>query len=154
MRHRCSLVVFAHSILDVASLDYCYLGYMLRPNDWTNLIAKKLIKLGSIHDAQKIADASMLEYLRRRALSRRLKLIIERCAKDATVSIVGFTFDLDRIRAFEELRNQIIHHPDFETTSGGIGEMLHYLLHAHDYIATMFAASHELEVPGVTKPLC
>ena len=45
-------IVFAHSVLDAAALDYCRVTALVAPGDWESVIDQRQVKLSDLRGAK------------------------------------------------------------------------------------------------------
>ncbi|MGD0399403.1 MAG: hypothetical protein ABSC04_10865 [Syntrophobacteraceae bacterium] len=109
-------LVFAHSVLDGAVLDYCRVCSLLAPCDWVHLIAGKKISVREIRDAtlEEITTrevASYVDSLDRASLLHKLDRLFQVCHPPSTIGVLTkpYSYDRDRISAIDDTRHEIIH---------------------------------------------
>jgi hypothetical protein len=113
-------LIFAHSVLDCAALDWCRVCALAAPDDFLPLIDQKKVTLAEVRKAASFAELhaaaleGYLESLDRAPLVNKLDLLFSLCRPDSTfVSIdANYRYDRERIIALD-----YVHH-------GGLGVRL------------------------------
>jgi hypothetical protein len=118
-------LIFAHSILDGAALDWCRVCALAAPDDFLPLIDQKKVTLANVQAAASFAELratainSYLENLDRAPVLKKLDLLFSLCRPSPT--FVGldenYRYDRERIIALDNLRHDYVHH-------GGLGVRL------------------------------
>jgi hypothetical protein len=118
-------LIFAHSVLDSAALDWCRVCALAAPDDFLPLIDQKKVTLAGVRAAASFAELraaaleGYLESLDRAPLVNKLDLLLSLCRPDSTfVSVdANYCYDRERIIALDQLRHDYVHH-------GGLGVRL------------------------------
>ncbi len=108
-------LVFAHSILDDAALQYCRVTSIVAPSSWEPFVFNKPVKLEEVRKESyqkllmaKISDA--LKKLERESLLTKFNKVFQICQpKPDFKPIRGFSFDRSRLEELDTLRHEIIH---------------------------------------------
>jgi len=108
-------LVFVHSVLDAAALDFCRVTAMAAPKDWESIVEKKGISLAEAKAAnydqlleQKLKDYfAQLEY---QGLLTKADLLLARCKPEPKWSPMNdYLYDRDRLESLDDFRHNIIH---------------------------------------------
>ncbi|MEZ5490259.1 MAG: hypothetical protein R3F50_08060 [Gammaproteobacteria bacterium] len=108
-------LVFAHSIVDGAVLDYLRVTYAHSKESWLPFVANKNIKISDMTQkdndtliAEKIE--ALLDELDRQPLLVKSDRLFQICKPEADFNpIVNFRFDKDRLEQLGELRHKVVH---------------------------------------------
>jgi len=108
-------VVFVHSILDAAAIDYCRVTAMAAPSDWEPDLRGNAVRLteirGSTYDEllrRKLGDR--LQSLERESLLTKIDRLLARCQPPAGWSPMNnYKFDLETMKRLDEQRHDIVH---------------------------------------------
>lgn len=108
-------LVFAHSILDDATLGYCRVTAIISPKDWEQLILNKEtslkeVKSKGIEEIIKTRLKEYIESLERERLLSKVELLFKLCRPPRGFSrIANYKYDRDRLKELNNLRNSIVH---------------------------------------------
>ncbi len=111
-----AIVVFAHSVLDGAAMDYCRVTAAAAPKDWEPELKGRQVPLLEIANARdynelfqrKLEDR--LQELERESLVTKIDRLLARCQPPAKWSpMTGYEFDMERIKRLDTQRHEIIH---------------------------------------------
>jgi hypothetical protein len=108
-------LVFAHSMLDAAALDYCRVTALLSPQDWEPHVEKKRFELQEIRTktADQLLEETLekfLEELDRDSLLRKIDLLFQQCKPEAKWSpIQNYEYDRERMKKLDQMRHEIVH---------------------------------------------
>jgi hypothetical protein len=108
-------LVFVHSVLDAAALDFCRVTAMAAPKDWESVVEKKGISLAEAKAApydqlleQKVKD--FFVQLERESLLAKADLLLARCKPPAKWSPMNnYEYDKNRLEYLDQFRHNIIH---------------------------------------------
>lgn len=108
-------LVFAHSIVDGAVLDYLRVTYAHSKDPWIPFVENKNIKISEL--AQKDNDAliaekieALLDELDRQSLLVKSDRLFQICRPEADFRhILDFRFDRNRLEQLDELRHEVVH---------------------------------------------
>ena len=118
-----SSLIFAHSVLDSAALDWCRVCAIAEPDDIMPYIEKKRIALSEMKDASfaQLRDNAISEFfisLERDSLIKKLDTIFAVCRPPHDfVGMHDYRYDRNRIVALDALRHEYVHR-------GGLGTRL------------------------------
>jgi len=112
--------VFAHSIIDDVLLSCCRAGWLTHRERWTPLVNDRQLKVERLlkEPLEDLIDNQLESRLRSEPVPRRAKLLLDRYGSMLPVvseTIKDYTFDLDRLQRFTEMRNSIVHDGIFPT---------------------------------------
>lgn len=108
-------IVFTHSVLDAAALDYCKVTALVAPKDWEASLEQRQVTLGEVSKEGYEAVlgkklSSLLEQLERESLIKKVELLFARCQPPTGFAPIGhYTFDMNRLKWLDNLRHAIIH---------------------------------------------
>lgn len=109
-------LVFAHSAVDAAATELCWITALAEPDDWEQYVLGKEVSLSEVKTAsfsalfhQKLS--SYLEYFERESLLKRFDRLFALCRPpEEFEGISGFRFDRDRLHRLDRLRHDVVHH--------------------------------------------
>jgi hypothetical protein len=112
-------LVFAHTLLDVALSDACWISFAAKPQDWYRFTENRKMEIGKLRaqtldENLKRVASEMIEQLERESMVKRLERIHEICVpqlKDKAQATRWIKFD--RLERFDQLRHRIIHDARF-----------------------------------------
>ena len=108
-------IVFAHSMLDGAALDYCRVTALVAPRDWEITLDQRQIRLS---EARELGYDEMLkrkldEYFKQleyESLLKKADLLFARCQPpDKWSPMRNYTYDRNRLEQLDSYRHEIIH---------------------------------------------
>jgi hypothetical protein len=109
-------VIFAHSVLDSAALDWCKVCAVARPEDFikyvgkTNVTLSEVQKAGSFSKILRTAIDEYLQTLERASLIKKLDILFELCQPPSDfIGIKRYKYNRDRIIALDKLRHDFAH---------------------------------------------
>lgn len=108
-------LVFAHSILDAAALDYCRVTSVVSRSSWAALVQKKKLELQEIREAtyDQILQEKVEEYLQaldRQSLLTKIDRLFAVCKPpEKFAPIRDYEFDRVRLTDFDNIRHEIVH---------------------------------------------
>lgn len=108
-------IVFAHSMVDSAAMDYCRVTALHAPADWEPDLLSKQIPLDMIRGQtyDQIREAKLeqtLVELERASLREKIDRLHARCKPQRKWSpMTDYAFDPGRIGALDRLRQEIVH---------------------------------------------
>lgn len=108
-------IVFAHSALDAAISDLCWVTAFMAPGDWEKFVDKGKITLKEVRENSygDILNEQLTKYLcqfERESLLDRINRLFMLCKPERDFEgITGFKFDKDRLERIDRLRHQIVH---------------------------------------------
>ena len=144
-------VVFAHSMIDAAVLDYCRVAAMLNVEDWTSEVLTNKITLGQARstDPDVLLRDAVEAYMTRLANKSLLtKIEVLQCVcKPGSVEIrKGYRFDRGRIKTMDDLRIAIIHKSAFGERVPSISDDLAYLWETNLYLSALISHRYGLRI--------
>jgi hypothetical protein len=108
-------VVFVHSVLDAAALDYCRVTALAAPHDWEGVVEKKGVTLAELKTANygQLLQDKLKDYftqLERESLLTKADQLLARCKPEAKWSPMNnYEYDRDRLERLDDFRHNIIH---------------------------------------------
>ena len=108
-------LVFVHSVVDGAALDYCRVCALIAPEDWLPYVDKKRLALADIKGKsfEKLLDETISVHLgniERDSLTQKLDLLFALCKLPAKYQpMKDYRYDRDRIVALDKLRHDYVH---------------------------------------------
>lgn len=128
-----STLVFAHSILDAAIFDCVRICAEAAPSEWSKFLGSKKVALADV--AAKSHDELLQEAIRnevnrleRESLPAKCERVFQICRPTKNEYLTnGFRFDLDRLRALDDLRHKVVHAPGATWTLDGIYDDLQFM---------------------------
>jgi hypothetical protein len=108
-------IVFVHSVLDAAALDFCRVTALAAPKDWEGAVEKKSVSLAEAKEAnydqllqQKLADHFL--QLEKESLLKKADLLLGRCKPEPKWSPMNaYEYDRKRLEYLDGFRHNIIH---------------------------------------------
>jgi hypothetical protein len=108
-------IVFAHSFVDGAVLDYCRVTALVAPRDWESVIDQRQVPLSDVRAAnyEQILKRKLDEFfaqLERESLLRKMDHLFARCKPPEKWSAMhGYVFDRERLEKLDRYRQEVIH---------------------------------------------
>jgi hypothetical protein len=108
-------IVFAHSVVDGAALDYCRVTALVAPGDWVSAIDQRSVKLSDVRSSSydQLLRGKLEEYfeqLERESLLKKADLLFARCQPpDKWSAMDNYVFDRDRLKTLDDYRHEVIH---------------------------------------------
>jgi len=108
-------IVFVHSVLDAAALDYCRVTALAAPKDWETVVEKKGVSLAELKGAtyDQLLDQKLKDYfeqLERESLFAKADQLLARCKPPAKWSPMNnYEYDRKRLEYLDKFRHNIIH---------------------------------------------
>jgi hypothetical protein len=110
-----AVLVFYHSLLDALAFDCCRVTVLHAPRDWEQDLRNTQVQLLETQSKSydQLLQAKLderLERLERESLLTKLDRLFTRCNPPSGWSpMVGYAFDRERIRRFDDQRHEIVH---------------------------------------------
>jgi hypothetical protein len=110
-----SALVFAHSVLDGAALDWCRVCAIVEPDDLMPYIGQKRVSLANIKEINfaELRDSEIrtfLSALEKESLLKKLDIIFAICRPPQNfVAMEGYRYDRARIVMLDNLRHDYVH---------------------------------------------
>jgi hypothetical protein len=108
-------LIFAHSLLDGAAMDWCRVCSLARPTDFIQAIGQKKVSIVDIQhtpwsDLLKQAIGDYLNTLEKESVLKKLDLLFRLCKPPTGfVGVVGYNYDRSRVAALDALRHRYVH---------------------------------------------
>jgi hypothetical protein len=135
-----SSLIFAHSVLDGAALDWCRVCALAAPDDLMPYIEKKRVSLSQVKEASftELRDNEIHDFLlalERESLIKKLDTIFSICRPPQHfVGMEHYRYDRERIVALDKLRHDYVHRTIINTR----------LPHGDDDLWYLFKTTHYL----------
>jgi hypothetical protein len=142
-------IVFAHSLIDGAVLDYCRVSAMLNVDDWASEVLTEKITLQQARSTdldvllREAVDAYM-QRLANKSLLTKIETLQTVCKPGSTEIRKGYRFDRARIRAIDDLRIAVIHTDAFGERIPAAGDDLAYLWETSLYLSQLITHRYGL----------
>jgi hypothetical protein len=110
-------LIFAHSVLDAAALEYCRATAITSPSSWEPFVEKKQLALASIkgRDYESILQDEIrvsLETLERQSLMTKIDRLFQVCRPGSDFGgIKNYQLDRERLSQLDKLRHEVVHRP-------------------------------------------
>ncbi len=108
-------IVFSHSMLDGAALDYCRVIALVAPRDWESTLDQRQIKLSDARELgyDEVLRRKLDEYFKQleyESLLKKADLLFAKCQPPEKWSPMhNYTYDRDRLEKLDRYRHEIIH---------------------------------------------
>jgi hypothetical protein len=110
-------LIFAHSVLDSAALDWCRVCALAAPDDFLPLIDQKKVTLADVQavsyaELRATALQDYLDNLDKVPLLKKLDLLFSLCRPSPTFVGIdeNYRYDRERLIALDTLRHDYVHH--------------------------------------------
>jgi hypothetical protein len=109
-------LVFAHSALDAAVSELCWITALSAPGDWEQFVSSRKISLADAKGSSldELIRLKIVEYLstfERESLLSRVDRLFALCKpKPGFEGVKGYKFNRDRLARLDDLRHQVVHH--------------------------------------------
>jgi hypothetical protein len=144
-----SCIVFVHSMLDAAVLDYCKVSAMMNAEDWKPWAEKEeftLQQLGESGPDGLLAKAieGFMKKLNNRSLPNKIETLLNVCKPGSVEVRMNYQFDGARIRRLDDLRNAIVHNNAFGSRIKTVADDLEYLWETNLYLSQLITNRYGL----------
>jgi hypothetical protein len=108
-------IVFAHSVLDSAALDFCRVTALVAPRDWESVVDQRPIKLSDVRglsyeEALRKKLDEFFEQFERESLLKKADSLLARCRPPEKWSPMrDYVFDRERLERLDRYRHEVIH---------------------------------------------
>jgi hypothetical protein len=108
-------LVFAHSILDSAAMDYLRVTSLQGPNDWAEHVSQKQVPISALQgktydDLLKEKVSQHLETFDRQSLLAKVDKLFQVCRPaQGFVPMDDYAFDRQRLEQLDSLRHELVH---------------------------------------------
>jgi len=126
-------IVFAHSLLDGAAIDYCRVTALVSPRDWESVLDRQQIKLSEARDlgyerALRMKLDEFFDKLERESLMKKADLLLARCQPPENwTPIHDYSYDRHRLKRLDDYRHEIIHGDSLGNGIKNASEEVNYL---------------------------
>ncbi|HYO46535.1 MAG TPA: hypothetical protein VEY33_07595, partial [Gemmatimonadota bacterium] len=145
-------IVFAHSALDAAVSELCWIVAFSSQEAWERYLDRKQITLGDLR--QRGRDAVVTEKLARYLSSLEREPLLLRCDRLLEVcrpspvfpGIRGFCFDRNRLSTLDLLRHDIVHHNVDASRLERVDDDLEFLLQSGLYLWSLVNHRYDVRI--------
>lgn len=144
-----SCVVFAHSMLDAAVLDYCRVSAMMNVEDWRPWVEEDkftLRQLGESDPSGLLVEAieGFMKKLNNKSLLNKIETLQSVCKPGSAEIRKNYQFDGARIRSIDDLRHAIVHKDAFGSRIQNATDDLEYLWQTNLYLSQLVTHRYSL----------
>jgi hypothetical protein len=144
-------IVFAHSLIDAAVLDYCRVSALMDVEDWASEVLTEKITLRqarstSIDTLVREAVEAHMKVLGNKSLLAKIDILQTVCKPGDAEIRKGYRFDRARIKALDDLRIAIIHKDAFGERVPATGDDLAYLWETNLYLSQLITHRYDLRL--------
>ena len=144
-------IVFAHSLIDAAVLDYCRVSALMDVEDWgsevlTDKITLRQARSTSIDELVRDAVEAHMKALGNKSLLAKIDVLQAVCKPGGAEIRKGYRFDRARIKALDDLRIAIIHKDAFGERLPARGDDLAYLWETNLYLSQLITHRYGLRL--------
>lgn len=136
-------LVFAHSALDAATSDLCWVTALLVPHDWEGYVGTRKVSLSelrttAIEDVIRLRVVEHVTAFERESLLTRTDRLFALCKPETGYHpIRGYRFDRDRLIRLDDLRHGVVHHTVAPSAFGSIEADLEFMFQTGLYLWAM-----------------
>jgi hypothetical protein len=108
-------IIFAHTVLDGAALDYCKVTGLVAPEEWESVIEQRQIKLSDMRGLtyEQLMRRKLDEFfaqLDRESLLKKAEYLFARCKPpDGWTPMNNYAYDGKRLEQLDRYRHNVIH---------------------------------------------
>jgi hypothetical protein len=146
-------LVFMHSIVDDAALNYCRVTALMKPEDWEHWVEDKKFGLKELreHGYKALLKGALerrLKELKGESIMEKAEMLFRLCKPPRGFRPVeNYVYDRNRISDLDERRHKIIHADELGTSLPSAEEDLKYLLNTLHYFYSIVSKAYGLQVP-------
>jgi hypothetical protein len=157
-------LIFAHSVLDSAVLDWCRVCAIAEPDDLMPYIEKKRVTLSHVKESSfyELRDNEIKEFfisLERESVIRKLDTIFALCRPPQNFTgMPDYRYDRERILALDQLRHDFVHRGILSARLPNGDDDLWYLFRTTHFLLPIVNQRYgirldpNLVVPAVERP--
>jgi hypothetical protein len=127
-------IVFAHSVLDGAALDYCRVTGLVAPRDWESVVENRKLSLAEMRSAdyeealrQKLDE--FFAQLERESLLKKAEYLFTRCQPPEKWSPMNnYAYDKERLERLDRFRHEVIHGESLGKPIANASDEVEYLM--------------------------
>ncbi len=124
-------LIFAHTIVDDASYQYCRVSALAEPTDWDSDIERTTIRLGDLRQKRvethfEEAREKKLRDLERGSLLAKIDVLFAKCKPGDEIHTASFTYQKPTLERLDQLRHAVVHGDQFGKQIPSIDEDLRY----------------------------
>jgi hypothetical protein len=130
-------LVFAHSVLDALVYDYLRVTALADSSDWEQELIDKRLRFGDVKTTPitDLFESLLWDYMSNQidhlSLAKKVDRLFAVCKPpsgwQSDVSSVAYTFDIERLRQLDELRNAVVHGPHTVVEMGNTDNNIFFL---------------------------
>jgi len=145
-------LVFAHSIIDNAALNYCRCCALANQNGWENFVEKKKLSVEEIKQfsVDEILNKKVHEYidsLDRESLLLKADRLFQVCQPPACFSpLHNYAYDRARLVQLDEMRHDIVHKSSSVPMLPAGNEDVWFLQQTANFFMTLVNSKYELKI--------
>ncbi len=151
-------LIFAHSVIDNAVLNYCSCSALAAPDDWEKFIEKKKVSIEEIKGltANEILNNKVNEYidsLDRESLLYKADRLFQVCQPPAKFSpIHNYSYDRERILQLDEMRHEIVHGSSSVPMLPSGDDDIWFLHQTSNYYMSLINFKYKLKIDPLHMP--
>jgi hypothetical protein len=146
-----SCIVFAHSMLDAAVLDYCRVSAMINAEDWRQWVENDKFTLRQLRETDTdglLTEAveTFVKKLNNKSLLNKIEALQNVCQPGSAEIRKNYQFDGERIRRIDDLRIAIVHKEAFGSRIPTLADDLEYLWETNLYLSGLVTHRYGLRL--------
>jgi hypothetical protein len=146
-----SCIVFAHSMLDAAVLDYCRVSAMINAEDWSEWVEDDRFTLRQLRqtDTDGLLTEAVERFMKKlnyKSLLNKIEALQKVCQPGSAEIREDYKFDGDRIRRIDDLRIAIVHKEALGSRIPTLADDLEYLWETNLYLSGLIAHRYGLRL--------
>ena len=145
-------LVFAHSILDGAAMEYCRVAASVSPESWDDFIGKRKveiqeIKASSYDDVRAMTLGDYLNGLERESVLKKIDLLFAICKPpEGFAPINEYSFDRNRVLAIDKIRHEIVHGEPVEEPLPAGDDDIWFLMSTANFLMSLLNHKFDLKI--------
>ncbi len=144
-------LVFAHSIIDGAALDFCRVTALVAPRDWESSIDQRQIKLSEAResDYEQLLRRKLAEFfqqLDREPLVKKADHLFARCTPpEKWRPIEDYEYDRDRLKRLDQYRHDVVHGGGLQKEISAIDDEIAFLQKTCIFFTMLVVAKYQIK---------
>ena len=145
-------LVFAHSVIDSAALNYCHCCALANPQDWEKFVAKKKISVEEIKglsydDILKKKVNDYINSLDKESLLTKADRLFQVCSPPRDFSpLDNFCYDRDRLLKLDRMRHEIVHKSSTIPLLPNGNDDIWFLQQSDNYLMALVNSKFDLKI--------
>ncbi len=145
-------LIFAHSIIDNAALNYCRVCALLNHNDWEIFIKNKKLSVEEIRDQSidqilKIKVHEYIDSLDRESLLFKVDRLFQVCRPPLNFSpLHNYAYDRERLKKLDQMRHEIVHESSSVPLLPSGDEDIWYLQKTANFFMALVNYKYEVKI--------